>query len=344
MGSFIYNGFASNLPVERGDDAVMFICIENNEYRCHNDKCHIGLNGKNVLPIALPVFGKADDYGFIEEPVRDYNYEWLCKLVGGDILELLKEVEHYHGNTIEEVREDIKEKEEEKEKGKYYCKDILEQAYKYIELHDKLVGKLFGTYDAIVCALERKDVYDMFIRMDFEKPYMYGFHEKEEAKQIEPVLEHLIPIIEKISENSSTTVSPWSLDLDEYARRIEIEIEVGIYKDEEDKKKAREIIDIINKENDNDLNIAHISIMSDVKDSMLKVYNFKPVTNAYFDWKQYTKEICDFMHFNRTLADIWGSYDKSTYGGQFPNYRKIIAVNSEYAKIMRVQKKKSDDY
>ena len=36
MGSFIYNGFASNLPVEHGEDAVMFICIENNEYRCHN--------------------------------------------------------------------------------------------------------------------------------------------------------------------------------------------------------------------------------------------------------------------------------------------------------------------
>ena len=173
MGSFIYNGFASNLPVEYGDDAVMFICIENNEYRCHNDHCHIGIGGKNVLPVALPIFGKADDYGFIEEPVMDYNYKWLCKLVGGDILELLKEVKHYHGNTIEEVREDIKEKEEEKEKGQYYCKDLLEQAYKYIDLHDKLVGKLFGTYDAIVCALERKAIMQRLGQGDWQ---IFGAH------------------------------------------------------------------------------------------------------------------------------------------------------------------------
>ena len=340
MGSFIYNGFASNLPVEYGDDAVMFLCIENNEYRCHNDHCHIGIDGKNVLPVALPIFGKADDYGFIEEPVRDYNYEWLCKIVDGDILENLKKVRHYIGKTIGEVNETLK-KYEEKEK-KYSCDDELNvQAKKYIELHDKLVGKLFGHYDAIVWGLERRDVYELFIRMDFEKPFMYGFHEKEEAVQIEPLLNKLIPIIEKASELQYITTSPFAFEARETELHLSSSLKVGIFdKDEEQKKKVEEFLNIISEEKED---LAHISMVADVRLKILKAYLHRKKEDA-FDWSQYIPGTCNFVHFNRTLADTYGCYDKSIYGGQWPNFKKVIALHSEYAKIMRAQKKKSDDY
>lgn len=73
MGCFDINGGISRLPVTYGDDCFLMIGVINKNIRT----AHIDEYGNGFLftPISLPVFGKYNDYGRIEEIVRDKNVE-----------------------------------------------------------------------------------------------------------------------------------------------------------------------------------------------------------------------------------------------------------------------------
>ena len=347
MGSFIYNGFVSNLPIREGEEVVMFIGIENHAYNFYNDTCHMGLCGKGVTPVTLPIFGTANDYGFIETPVKDYNYEWLSKIVGNDIIDELWKVRDCIGDTIEDVQKDIKEKEEKGEKLDTCDKESIKTANRYIQFYKKLMNKekmmFHDSYkDAVVYMVERRDVYDMFIEADSKYPYIYGFHEKEEADELKDMLTDTLKVMDEYFKVHSYNVqTPFSFESRDTIDRLEIEIECGIIKDQKDIDAARAVVEFA-KILDKRSPLSHISLTFDERMKFMASYMWRK-GDEIFDWWKSFDETLGWMHFNRTMADIYATYDKSTYGGQWPNFRKIIGLNKGYADLMRKSKKEYDE-
>lgn len=354
MGSFIYNGFASNLPIRYGEEAVMFIGVENLEYR--PDVCYIGVCGKRIYPIALPIFGKMGDYGVIEEPVKDYNYNWLSDIVGNDLLKELDEVRDCLGDTFKETQENIKKYEEEIQRyaeanSNYDCafqKNSIKTANRYLELYKKLMGKpcVYNQLsDAIVYMVERRDVYDMFIEADGKQPYMYGFHEKKEAQEIESLLRDTLYVMDKYHQISPYNHdTPFSFDCNDSSYRLDMRF---IEKNADTQEQKDAIDAYLNDEKVKAFMncrapLSYNAITFNERMNMMHTYLYRP-KDKWFDWNQVFKETCDWIHFNRTLADVYGVYDKSIYGGQWANYKKIIAMHSSFAKLMRESKKDLND-
>lgn len=89
MGCFNTQGFISKLDIEDRDEIFLLICapfskpiewIELNEGHDH----HV-YSGKCNQPISLPIFGRYDAYGSIENIKHDFNTDKLEKLFGDKI-------------------------------------------------------------------------------------------------------------------------------------------------------------------------------------------------------------------------------------------------------------------
>lgn len=82
MGCFNRMGFISNIPLIEGDDTVMFICLEHNDHYLRISPI------ASLIPVAPPIYGKYDDYGTINNIVKDAN---------------VKIIEEYFDNDIESI-------------------------------------------------------------------------------------------------------------------------------------------------------------------------------------------------------------------------------------------------
>lgn len=90
MGCFNEMGFHTHLPIVYGDDIVLFLGV-NPQYkrRCLPDYVEFA-PGCSFTPIALPIFGKYNDYGNIEDIVRDENVEAIERFFNLDIYQVLR--------------------------------------------------------------------------------------------------------------------------------------------------------------------------------------------------------------------------------------------------------------
>lgn len=71
MGCFNINGGISKLPISYGDDCFLLIGLYNKSIQ----DSFLDSYGFLFTPIALPIYGKYDDYGKIENIVKDKNVE-----------------------------------------------------------------------------------------------------------------------------------------------------------------------------------------------------------------------------------------------------------------------------
>lgn len=90
MGCFDINGGISKLPITYGDKCFLLIGVINKAIKATqlND---FG-NGFLFTPISLPIYGKYNDYGYIEGIVRDKNVEsieMLCEEKIDNIIEAI---------------------------------------------------------------------------------------------------------------------------------------------------------------------------------------------------------------------------------------------------------------
>lgn len=90
MGCFNVMGFHTHLPVVYGNDIVLFLGVYP-EYEKRNVRRDFVdfAPGNDFTPIALPIFGKYDDYGSIEDIERDGNVEAIEKYFGLDIKKII---------------------------------------------------------------------------------------------------------------------------------------------------------------------------------------------------------------------------------------------------------------
>lgn len=97
MGCYTTTGFLSRRPIKYGDNVVCFIASVRSDVKVNE----IYYPDSIVAPYALPIYGKYNDYGAIEDICMDRNVEILEKYFNCKIDDVLTGIERLvYGNTI----------------------------------------------------------------------------------------------------------------------------------------------------------------------------------------------------------------------------------------------------
>ena len=88
MGCFSINGYVSHLPIVEGDKCFAMIGIFDKNI-LSDDICD---RSNPFIPIALPIFGEYNDYGYLENVVRDKNVEVIEKFFDKSIESILSDI------------------------------------------------------------------------------------------------------------------------------------------------------------------------------------------------------------------------------------------------------------
>mgnify|MGYP003311534275 CR=1 FL=1 len=156
MGCFNVTGAISNSVITGGDDIVLFLGVKCTSPHITNEFAP----GYEFTPIALPIFGKYNDYGGIEDIQRDKNIELIEAMFGSDIDTILSLVDdRYVGRYIEKDKTELNDRLSEFEKN---FKGYLNENYKF----------------QLATAIEHRFVYDLmandgphYFGCDFERSY-----------------------------------------------------------------------------------------------------------------------------------------------------------------------------
>lgn len=167
MGCFDINGGISRLPVTYGDDCFLMIGVINKNIRT----AHIDEYGNGFLftPISLPVFGKYNDYGRIEEIVRDKNVE---------IIEMLCEEEIY--NIIDAIDNNLVGRYSKNHESEKLCNRILDKFN---------INK--DTYELGI-SIDHKFIYDTISDLQFDDIYINFEQSLELTKRIPYTIEECL--------------------------------------------------------------------------------------------------------------------------------------------------------
>ena len=96
MGCFNMVGFYSNLPIKANDEIVYFICAS----YCKLYDSHVIEPSCIIEPICLPIFGKYNEYGSIDDIVCDINVQSIELALNMPMHEIVRIIENESFNTI----------------------------------------------------------------------------------------------------------------------------------------------------------------------------------------------------------------------------------------------------
>ena len=156
MGCFNTRGFLSHTTIICGDEIVAFVC------KFYNKRCgrYFYYPFDAYVPIALPVYGRYNDYGGIDSIVEDDNYKWIKEHIGdmNDIVECARNCMDISGDGS--IRESIdSDNPYHPEKKSRY---ILENLLKYEEMNE-----IYG----IAVLYEHREIYETWT---YSWSYSYG--------------------------------------------------------------------------------------------------------------------------------------------------------------------------
>ena len=228
MGCFNRTGFYSHLPITYGDDIVVFMCADTSKLYNGKDSCPISVIGTGYVPIALPFFGKYDDYGGIEKVVDDANHQYFTKTVGITFEEFSKLMHDMDGVTIASLKEDIKrytehpEEEEDYEWGlhnKKQCEKMLHifesilafeieefkpsspKEEELVKIYEEINKREKESHDevSIILTMEHRSIYDKMVEIGRE--HFFDFHySRDEKVTPEEAFDNTARIIKYVSE------------------------------------------------------------------------------------------------------------------------------------------------
>ena len=193
MGCFNKTGFFSHLPITCGDEIVLFVCADTYTSKHRKDDTPIGITSSGLVPVAMPFFGKYNDYGGIEDVVDDANHQYFKEKVGMGIDEFCDIMADQSGLSIESMTKAIEEIKngnddenkyhhetvEDLEKGINMLKTIFGFEPKKMKLHsgdnnsdaEKFLEKMYqdDLYEfnnaSLVCIMEHKSIYDKMVEV-----------------------------------------------------------------------------------------------------------------------------------------------------------------------------------
>lgn len=356
MGCFNRSGFFSHLPLECGDEMVAFVCFgSRNKHNCL-DNCPIGVNS-SLTPICLPIFGKYNDYGGIEDVVDDSNYmffqdklqisiEWLIDFLHDKGTLTFNEVEYFEEmkkknelelqTVCEADNIDAKKSDWEIEEEKKNTKHMV----KYRNILKTLFGNYHGYYDwkdyYIAVTFEKKEIYDAIV--DASKKY--GNLSKVD---ISSIFDKKIETIEKLKAlydkyglkyNDKT----FNLFIPFYRYDIPLDllyaIEKSGSKDADVLKK--EIGDILGDKNTYGYYSSDFS--SYLKISQENESGFQLYSDFNHDWKNLKDSMVDMCYFHNAMNSIGAKYEISSYQGQDTYYDISLAIINAMANVMDEKK------
>ena len=137
MGCFNKTGFFSHLPIQYGDEIVLFVFADQSKaYK--RSSCPIDPTGGGLTPICPPFFGKYNDYGGIENVVDDPNHKYFTKVVGMTVDKFCDIIHDLSGVTIKDLRDGIKKYTEKPESENHYHYETKDDFEKMLALYTKL--------------------------------------------------------------------------------------------------------------------------------------------------------------------------------------------------------------
>ena len=301
-------GFHSNLPIKVNDDIVYFICAS-----------HGKLDGRIVLepndviePICLPIFGKYNEYGSIEDIVCDMNVQAIENTFNMSIYDIVRIIENNSFVTMNNIKN---------EDYKFILTKLLDSQY----FRDKENISLCVT-------MEHKSVYDTMTTL-FNSNYTIELSEK------------LNDTLEFIKEKKSDyfnlfnhTPITYNLETILYLQNKKIESNMS---DEE----------IIKNFSEDELKewkkyIERDKISFDIFHQMSIFETYLPIRDFYFSMMMYNvvkvnfynlkNDILNFLLFNNSLRLMCGKYIISSYGLQSLTEFKeeFIKMNECYKEII----------
>jgi len=140
MGCFNKTGFFSHLPITYGDEIVLFVCADTLNGNTKRESTPIDCTSSGLVPVAMPFFGKYNDYGSIEDVVDDANHQYFTKKVGMTIEEFCDIMHDMGGQSIASMTEAIEDiKNGDKDENRYHHGTIED-----LEKGIKLLKTIFG--------------------------------------------------------------------------------------------------------------------------------------------------------------------------------------------------------
>lgn len=148
MGCFGINGCISKLPVVYQDKCFLMIGVSNKK-ETQTSPFSFG-TGFLFAPIALPVFGQYNDYGCVDEIIRDKNVETIEEIFEADIDDII--------DAIDIVMADRYSKDD---KEKKLCENVL----KKLNIDSKNYSLVF--------IIDHQFVYDAIANLDIDVGYNF---------------------------------------------------------------------------------------------------------------------------------------------------------------------------
>ena len=140
MGCFGINGAISKLPIVYGEECVCILSLVKKEKE-KPSPMNFGL-GFTITPISLPIYGVYNDYGSIENIVKDKNVEFIEEFFECNIDELLRLLDDNYSNRFTKA----------------------EKLFQYENILDKVTNRA-NEFD-LYYIIEHKFIYDSVIDLD----------------------------------------------------------------------------------------------------------------------------------------------------------------------------------
>jgi len=136
MGCFNKTGFFSHLPITYGDEIVLFVCADTFNGKVKRESTPIDVTSSGLVPVAMPFFGKYNDYGGIEDVVDDANHQYFTKKIGmnlEDFCDLMHDMGGLSIASMTEAIEDIKSGKESENRFHHGTVEDLEKSVKLLK-------------------------------------------------------------------------------------------------------------------------------------------------------------------------------------------------------------------
>ena len=355
MGCFNRSGFFSHLPLEYGDEMVAFVCFGSRNKHNRFDNCPIGVNS-SLTPICLPIFGKYNDYGGIEDVVDDSNYmffqdklqisiEWLIDFLHDKGTLTFNEVEYFEEQKKKQELELRTADNVDVKKSNW---EIVEEAKesenmtKYRNVLKTLFENYHGYYDwkdyYIAVTFEKKEIYDAIV--DASK--RYGDLSK---VNLASIFDSKIETIEKLKglcDKYEIKYYDKTFSLFEPCYKSKMTLSFLLLRAERNSKVAdafnKELDDIFAKKKDYGYYSSDFS--SYLKISPENEDGFQLYSDFNHDWKNLKDSMIDMCYFHNAMNSIGAKYEISSYQGQDTYYDLSLAISNAMVDVIEKKKER----
>lgn len=307
MGCFNKVGFYSNLPIKYEDEVVYFICATFGKLT-DNTYCN-----DMVEPICLPIIGTYDEYGSVDNIVKDSNVIAIEEKFGNDIKKIIDAIEECQYYSLNDIRNDYKEVNSRKEPIIKDYENILSKLINTLKFYS------LSPNDVSLCVtMEHKSVYD-------EMCTLFG----EDNDDVSKSFDDLVSVLE----NNNINVNIFKrylglLDYESFKKVVE-----ECKNDSTNEKKLEDTLESLKLECKIDKLLAVFSNHSYIRDFHFEMMFYNILNMKFSEIKD---DVIKFLYFNRSLSLLCGKYVCSSYGLQSLTEFKeeLLKMNDCYRKII----------